>query len=137
MCPRRRYYLAPKTVVAAGKKERILFHKGKICVKQLNLYYNADDTTGSYKNRWIIKIDGSEVFNFSPIQIYDFFAGDQSSYNSDRPVICTLSNPDSQIYSFILHDIGLVTEGIEVWLENVDTSKFCYVRVAMAYDILE
>jgi len=137
MCPRRRYYTAPKTSVAAGKKERVLFHKGKICVKQLNLFYTADEETGSFNNKWIIKIDGSEIFNFSPIQLYNYFAGEQTSYNSERPVVITRFSTNVNIYTVILHNIGIVCEGIEIWLENVDTSNSCSVKIGMVYDVLE
>ena len=137
MCLRRRFYKGPISAVAAGKKERVLFHKGKICVRQLHLQYDADNDTGNNKNVWNIKIDGMEILNFSFLHIYQHFAGNTICNNSDRPIICSRYSDTSKIFSLIFHDLGRVEEGIEVWFENVDTSNTCYVTIGMVYDILE
>ena len=137
MCPRRRFYKGPITSVAAGKKERVLFHKGKICVKQLCLQYDGHDDTSSNKNKWIIKIDGQEVFSFTAYDVCYFFCGFVTSVDSDRPIIMLKYDTNYNIYRFMLHDLGPVNEGIEVWFENVDTSNSCDVKIGMVYDVLE
>jgi len=137
MCPRRRFYKSPVTNVDAGKKERVLFCRGNFCVKQLTLQYDGHDTTSSNKNKWIIKIDGQEVFSFTPYDICYFFCGFMTTNDSDRPIITLKYDTDYNIYRFIFHDLGVVNEGIEIWLENIDTSNSCDVKVGMVYDVLE
>ena len=137
MCPRRRFYKGPITSVAAGKKERVLFHKGEICIKQLNLRYDAHNTTGSSKNVWIIKIDGTEILNMPFEDIYQYLAAYMVTSQSNRPVICVKYSGDSKTYTVTFHDLGRVEESIEIWMKNVDSSNDCNVWVSMVYDILE
>jgi len=137
MCLRRRFYRGPIKTVAAGKKERVLFHKGKICVKQLNLRYDADNDSGNNKNVWIIKIDGEEIINFPFNVIYTYFCGNAVCNHSDRPAICNSYSDTSKIYALIFHDLGPVYDSIEIEFENVDTSKSCLVNIGMIYDVLE
>lgn len=137
MCPRRRFYRGALESVAAGKKERVLFHKGKICVRQLNIYCNGDDTTGTYKNKWIIKVDGEELVNMNCKDMYKYLVGYIVCQHANRPVINTIYNDSSKIYAFIINDLGVVNEGIEVWFENKDTSNSCGIVVGMVYDVLE
>ena len=137
MCLRRRFFKSPIETVAAGEKGRVLFHIGRICIKQLTLRYNANDTTGSNKNKWLIKVDGQEILNMSLKDIYVNLCGYAAAPNSDRPVIMFAYSESGNIYTVIFHDLGRVEESIEVWLENVDTSNLCYVSAGMVYDVLE
>jgi len=137
MYPRRRFYKGPVTSLAAGKEERVMFHRGKICVRQLNLWYDGDDTTGSYSNIWKIKIDGQEILNMTLYDIFTCLAGYVSAGHSDRPVVVQVFNNTSKTFGVIFHDLGVVNEGIEVWFKNVDTSNSCSLIIAMVYDVLE
>jgi len=137
MCSRRRFYKGPVNKINAGEKKRVLLHKGKICIKQLNLYYNGDDTTGSPNNKWIIKIDGEEILNDSLENIYIYFAGRSVSEHSDRPVVVTSYSSSTNVYKVIFHDLGPVVDAIEVWFKNVDMSNHSWVTVGLIYDVLE
>jgi len=137
MCPRRRFYIGPINKVAAGKKKRVLFHKGKICVKELLLRYDGNDDTSSKYNVWSIKIDGEEIINRSFGDIYKYLCGYSTCQHSDRPIVCNVYNTTINVYSLIFHDLGLVEDGIEVWFENKDTSNDCDVSLSLVYDVLE
>jgi len=137
MCPRRRFYKGPVNKVNAGEKKRVLLHKGKICIKQLNLYYNGDDTTGTNQNKWVIKIDGEEILNEKFVDIYTHLAGYCSAEHSDRPVVVASYSTSSNVYIVIFHDLGPVEDSIEVWHENADASNHCWVAVGLVYDVLE
>jgi len=134
---RRRFYKSPIKSVPAGEKKRVLYHKGEIHIRQLNLRYDANDTTGSNGNIWTIKIDGEELINDSFINIYEYLAGYTPTAHSNRPVVCLTKNETYKSYCLVFHDLGTVKEGIEVWHENVDTSNGCTIRVGMVYDVYE
>jgi len=134
---RRRFYKSPITSVAAGEKKRVLYHKGKICVRQLNLRYDANDTTGSYNNKWIIKIDGEELINMSFFDIWKFLGGSVSNTGANRPVSNLTRDDTNKNYVVAFLDLGTVEEGIEVWFENVDTANSCSLWVGMVYDVYE
>ena len=134
---RRRFYKSPITSLAAGEKKRILYHKGKICIRQLNLRYDADNTTGSYNNKWTIKIDGEEIINMSFFDIWAFLGGRIASAAANRPVSIVSKNDTNKHYIVIFHDLGVVEDGIEIWHENADTSNVVYINVGMVYDVYE
>ena len=74
------------------------------------------------------------------MKLYDicnYIAGSLVAYHSDRPVVLTAFDSTNNIYGLMLHDLGRVDEGIEVWLKNVDTSNACGVWTGMVYDIIE
>jgi len=137
MCLRRRFYKADVRWISAGEKREILYHKGKIYIRQLTLFYDADNNTGTHNNKWIIKIDSDEILNMKLIDIHECLAGCMVCKESDRPVVSIIHDSTYKIYCVILRDVGIVNEGIEIWIDNVDTSNGCSVRVGMIYDVLE
>ena len=137
VCPKRRYYIGPISSVPAGKKERVFFYKGRACIRQLNLFYNGDNTTGDANCKWTIKIDGETVINNTITEMYRYLAGWVISTHSDRPVVCTLYNKETNVFKFVLIDVGCIENGIEIWFENVDISNECTLGIGIAYDILE
>jgi len=137
MCFRRRFYKSPISGIVAGGEERIIFHKGKICVKQLSIYYDGNNDTGTNKSAIKIKIDGEEIFNYSILDIYRYFSGYMYSKESTRPIVFYAFDDSAKIYSLVFHDLGPVNDGIEVWIKNEDTSNGCVVLSGMVYDVLE
>jgi len=137
MCWRRRFYKAPVTSLAAGKEEKVLHFRGHICVRQLTLYYNADDTTGSNDNIWTIKIDGEEIWRGTPEHVIDYYGGTLQAQYANRPLFPIKIDTTKKLFGICFIDLGRVNKNIEVWLKNVDTANACKLRVGMVYDVLE
>ena len=136
-CPKRRYHPGIEKTVNAGSKELVFSYKGSACVRQLGLYYDGNNSTGTYNCKLIIRVDGATILDMSMHDIVYRFCTNVVSAYSDRPLICTRWDNTNKIYCFIFHDLGYVRDNLEVWFENVDTSNSCVVRVGMVYDVLE
>jgi len=134
---RRRFYRSPITNVQAGEEKRVLYHKGTILIKQLVLRYDGNDDTGTTNCVWTIKVDSEEILRESIRNIHVYFSGGRVRLDSDAPVVCVDYNDTYKVYTFIIRNLGLVKEGIEIWFKNEDTSNQCGVRIGIVYDVYE
>ena len=137
MCLRRRFRVNSNTSVAPGAKELILDLEERCCIRQLSLYVNMDDTTGTNKSRWIIKIDEDEILNESICSLYEFYTGYMVETGATRPFQVVTFDNSAKLYRLIFHDLGRVDRRFAVFFENKDTSNVASVRVGVIYDILE
>ena len=135
MCLRRRFYKSPEVSVSKGEKRRILYHPGKICIKEFAFYYDGDNDTGTFDCVFELKIDGELLLKETLNDISRFWCVATSSPNASREFFRTGRSDTYKTLSFIIRNLGRVEEGIEVWFENVDTTNGANVRVALVYDV--
>ena len=137
MCLRRRFKRNENIYVAAGAKELVLDLEERCCIRQLNLWVNMDNTTGTNQSRWIIKVDEDEVLNESIVNLHSHFSGWVIASNASRPLQTTNYSDTEKTYGFNFLDLGRVERRFAVFFENKDTSNSAAVRVGVIYDILE
>ena len=137
MCLRRRFKKNINDSVAAGTRELVLDLEERCCIRQLSLYVNMDDSTGTNESRWIIKIDEDEILNESCLNLHAHYAGWKISADASRPFQTFSYDDTAKTYGFIFLDLGRVERRFAVFFENKDTSNDAGVRVGVIYDILE
>jgi len=134
---RRRFYKSPISTVPAGEKRCLIRHKGKINVRQFNLFYDGDNDTGTPNCILTITIDGEQILNTPLVDINFYYGGGTASYNLAAPVTIVEMNWTEKRYKYRFLDLGTVKENIEIWFENVDTSNSAKVYSAIIYDVYE
>ena len=132
---RRRFYRIPTTTIAAGVNKRVLYFPGKITIRQLHIEYDGDDSTGTDFSIIEIKIDGETLLKDTIRGIYRYLANYKITSDSDRPIVCVIYDTTNKRYGFSFHDLGFVKDGIEVWIENKDTSNEAEIRIGLVYDV--
>ena len=137
MCLRRRFKKNINDSVAAGTRELVLDLEERCCIRQLSLYVNMNDSTGTNQSRWIIKIDEDEILNESCQGLYASYSGWAAAATADRPFQTVKFDDTAKIYGFVFLDFGRVERRFAVFFENKDTSNIAFVRVGVIYDILE
>jgi len=137
MCLRRRFKRCEDIYVAPGAKELVLDLEERCCIKQVALYVNMDDSTGTAYSKWIIKIDEDEVLNEAINNLFAYYCGYVATENSSRPLQFVEKNDTAKVYTIILLDLGRVERRFAVFFKNEDTSNTASVRVGVIYDILE
>jgi len=134
---RRRFYKSPISSVPAGEKKCLIRHKGQINVRQLAIRYDGDDTTGSNLCVITIIIDGEEIINYTIRDLARCFCNWLPGAHLKAPFVIRDYSDTAKRYSLMFFDLGTVKENIEVWFENVDTSKGAGVFSGMIYDVYE
>ena len=134
---RRRFYKSPISSVPAGEKRCLIRHKGQINVRQLAIRYDGDDTTGSNLCVITIIIDGEEIVNDTIKNLARHFCNWVVGTHLNAPFVVRDYSDSAKRYGLMFLDLGTVKENIEVWFENVDTSKSATVFSGMIYDVYE
>jgi len=137
MCFRRRFKKALNTTVAAGSKELVLDLEERCCVRQLVLGVDMDDSTGTNKSRWIIKVDEDEVLNESIADMYYYLSGYGANSAASRYFNATQYTDNYKNYTFVILDLGRVDRRLAIFFKNKDTSNPATVYCGVIYDILE
>ena len=133
----RRYFKNTSNfILPAGTEKKIIEIKDKGYIRLLTLFFNGNDSTGSFFSRVNLIIDGRSVFSDTIVNLYTTFG---CSINlAGRTDFFTFVNFNTtyKLYTFSMHNLGPVKNNLQLLCYNADLTNSAEINSGLIYDVI-
>ena len=126
---------AASKTVAASTEDTVKSQDFQGILKQIQLRFNGNDSTGSLASEFVIEIDGTEIIRRTFNSLETYFANETGTNRNPIGLFhLHESNSSTKVSDFTLIMDTEVTNNLTIKVDNADATNTTAIKLGFIYD---